>query len=431
MAIRPPLSFLSWAHATTALDTLSEDSSRQVVSHLTHVEDLVLTAPESGQWTALQTLYLVYQALKGESSGKVNLSVKFDGAPAIIVGTDPADGQFFVATKGALAKTPKIAKTLDDLTRLYSHSPGLLKTMQVVFKVLQPLSWSGILQGDVMFTPATKAVQTVDGDSYMTFTPNTITYGVPLKSPLGQRIKQATLGVAFHTTYRGKSLDSMTASAGASVSGLGAGPDLVLFSSKYPDLSGEATLTATESRQARGYLSTLRRLGEQLRDNAWLRAVRENESLRDLFMQFQNTLVKAGVSHTTYSPDFLRRWQDFLDQREAKELATRKTERGQSGVRQLFTTYRNLTDVGAADLEEFLDWQDAAVTLKRLLMDKLQRRSQLATFYATDGGLVPGEHEGFVATDRKGNFVKLVDRANFSRQNFLFGAMGKAAAAEK
>ena len=327
MASHAPLSFLKWHHAATALGTLSEENERQVVSHLTHVEDLVLTSPERGQWTALQTLYLVYQALKGESSGKVNISVKFDGAPAIIVGTDPADGQFFVATKGAFSKTPKIAKTEADLEALYGQVPGLLATMRIVFRVLKPLRWSQILQGDVMFTPASKAVQKVDGIDYMTFTPNTITYGVPLDTTLGRRIRAAELGVAFHTTYRGESLATMTASSGANVSGLGDQPNLVLFSPKYPDLSGDASLTATESRRARGLLSRLRRLGEQLRDNAFHRALREDGTLRGLFMQFQNALIKAGVSHTAYTPELSRRWQEFLTQREAKELATRKTEK--------------------------------------------------------------------------------------------------------
>lgn len=427
MALQSLLSFVKWQRSSTALETLSEENERQVVSHLTHVEDLVLTSPERGQWTALQTLYLVYQALKGESSGKVNISVKFDGAPAIIVGNDPADGQFFVATKGAFSKTPKIAKTEADLDALYGQVPGLLATMRIVFRVLKPLQWTHILQGDVMFTPASKAVQNVDGVEYMTFTPNTITYGVPFDTPLGRRIRAAELGVAFHTTYRGESLSTMTASSGANVSGLGDHPDLVLFSPKYPDLSGDASLTATESRRARGLLSRLRRLGEQLRDNAFHRALRDDGTLRGLFMQFQNTLIKAGVSHTAYTPELTRRWQEFLSQREAKELTTRKTEKGQASVRSTFAAYRDLGKVGASDFAEFLEWQDTAVELKRLLMDKLQRRSQLATFYTSDAGLIPGEHEGFVATDRKGSFVKLVDRANFSRQNFLFGPMSRAA----
>jgi len=43
----------------------------------------------------------------------------------MVVGRDPDDGQFFVATKSALAKTPRVAKSLADIDRLYAHAPSL------------------------------------------------------------------------------------------------------------------------------------------------------------------------------------------------------------------------------------------------------------------------------------------------------------------
>ena len=180
--------------------TLCEEDEKNVIKHLTHLEDLVLTKYADGAQEALRTLEGLTKFFEGHANAPVNLTVKIDGAPAIIAGNDPADGKFFVGTKGAFAKTPRIAKTPADLKTLYGDKPGLLATMQVAFETLKPLKFTHILQGDVLFTPTLKQTLTVFGDKYITFKPNTIIYGVPADSDMGKKVAAAKFGVCFHTT---------------------------------------------------------------------------------------------------------------------------------------------------------------------------------------------------------------------------------------
>ena len=57
--------------------------------HIEHIEDSILT----GDLSAIETLY-----------NPQNVSVKMDGSPAIVWGTNPANGKFFVGTKAVFNK---------------------------------------------------------------------------------------------------------------------------------------------------------------------------------------------------------------------------------------------------------------------------------------------------------------------------------------
>ena len=55
---------------------------------------------------------------------------------------------------------------------------------------------------------------------------------------------------------------------------------------------------------------------------------------------------------------------------------------------------------------------------KKMIIDKLNSAKSIGTFKRTDKGLVATNPEGYVAVDKKGKAVKLVDRLEFSIQNF-------------
>lgn len=122
------LPFTQWKECYGS-ETLREANERNVIQHLTHLEDLVITKYADGAQEALTTLQGLSKFFEGHANAPVNLTVKIDGAPAIIAGHDPADGKFFIGTKGAFAKTPRIAKSPEDLKTLYGDKPGRLTTM--------------------------------------------------------------------------------------------------------------------------------------------------------------------------------------------------------------------------------------------------------------------------------------------------------------
>ena len=78
--------------------------------HLEHIEDLVFNEGVSGTRNAILFLRSVRDMLSGSTTKRINITTKWDGAPAIFAGIDPEDGQFFVAKKGLFNK--KILKHL-------------------------------------------------------------------------------------------------------------------------------------------------------------------------------------------------------------------------------------------------------------------------------------------------------------------------------
>ena len=78
--------------------------------HLEHIEDEIINHGAPGVEKALSYFNNLLDTLGGHSDEPINITTKWDGAPAIFCGTDPEDGKFFVGTKGVFAKIPKLNK---------------------------------------------------------------------------------------------------------------------------------------------------------------------------------------------------------------------------------------------------------------------------------------------------------------------------------
>lgn len=414
------LTFSEWkeCYGSTALHEADE---KNVIKHLTHLEDLVITKYAGGAQEAVRTLHGLSKFFEGHTNAPVNLTVKIDGAPAIIAGHDPADGKFFIGTKGAFAKTPRIAKSLEDVKTLYGDKPGLLSTMQVAFETLKSLKFTHILQGDVLFTPSIKQPMTVFGEKYITFKPNTIIYGVPATSDLGKQIAGARFGVCFHTTYTGTSLSTLRAESGANIAALKPTSKVVLVSSRYQDLSGTLTFTSAEHDTLQTLLTDIDARTRKMGGNAFLHALSASPLLQSEFMIFQNSLVRGGESITLSPKVFVARLIAHLTARGEAEGATKKTPAGKSGSSTKYQQLQRIVTETEDALVDVLAWQQAVISAKTFIIQKLNTPGILGTFYSSDKGVVSGQHEGFVAVDRQGNFVKLVNRSEFSRLNLTQG----------
>src|SRR5210317_126889 len=176
-------------------------------THLEHLEDDIINRGSAGGVNAINFLQSVRNMLASKSGKKVNMSVKWDGAPAIICGVNPENGQFFVGTKAVFNVNPKINYTTSDIRR--NHSGELANKLSIALRELKKLNISGILQGDFLFSKSDLKTAKIDGENMITFTPNTITYAVPKNSTIVKRIARAKMGIVFHTSYSGKTLSSM------------------------------------------------------------------------------------------------------------------------------------------------------------------------------------------------------------------------------
>ena len=206
-------------------DTLNEDSSETIELllegknlHMEHLEDAVLNDGRKGVYAALNFVKSVTDMLDGNTSRGINITVKWDGAPAVFCGTNPENGKFFVATKSLFNKTPKINYTNSDIDK--NHSGGLADKLKLALKYLKGLGIKGILQGDMLYSRNELDSQRIDGETFLTFQPNTIVYAVPIKSDLAKTIKSSKMGIIFHTAYRGKTIENLTAVFNPNVSGL-------------------------------------------------------------------------------------------------------------------------------------------------------------------------------------------------------------------
>lgn len=446
-----------------------EDQQRRIATHLTHVEDMVITDGLSGAKTTLRLLTSILGQMSGKSTNAVNMSVKMDGAPAIVCGKDPDDGQFFIGTKSVFNKTPKAAKTIEDIQQMYGDSgQELVDILTLVFMYLRPLPWSTVLQGDILFTPQLKSVRIIENVPHVTFQANVIRYAVPVDSQLGKRLQRAQLGITFHTVYTGSTLSSMTVSK-SRIPDIQTGADVAILSNEYEDVAGTVTFTTTESRALQQLLQQLQKKTTLLSatQNKFLQLLSQHSLLKQEFMRFQNALVRQGKPITLTPKTFGRQFVLFLAMRQrelsnAKKDAKRNTamakferdvigrekdEKKRAALRQQFQrqlsqstgphqAIRTLSDNykmcaqyvadHIQDVVSVIEWQQLVVDIKTQLLKKLDTPGFLSTYYDGQSGLVAGSHEGFVAVDHDGSMVKLVDRSEFSRLNFTTGRFQKS-----
>ena len=217
-------------------------SSSGTNTHLEHLEDSIINDGAKGGRNAVAFLKSLQKMLVGNSSKKVNVTVKWDGAPAIVCGINPENNKFFVGTKSVFNRTPKINYTVSDINR--NHSGPVASKLQVCLRELKKLGIRGILQGDLLFTSDDKKVVSIDGQSMISFTPNTITYALPVDSSAGRKVARARLGIVFHTQYNGNAMDSLNASFGY-VRGINSA-SVFVPSAQYKDTSGSATMSRAE-----------------------------------------------------------------------------------------------------------------------------------------------------------------------------------------
>lgn len=192
------------------------------LSHLEHAEDHVINAGEKGARHAIRHLIGVHHALLQHNT-PVKLSTKYDGAPSIVFGTHPETKKFFVASKSAFNKNPKINYSHEDIDKNHGHAPGLADKLKTALTHLPKATPHGkIYQGDVMHTPDIKK----EKGGKIHFKPNTINYSVDKNHPEGQKVAKAKIGVAVHTEYSGKKHANLKASFGPDTSKFKEHPDV-------------------------------------------------------------------------------------------------------------------------------------------------------------------------------------------------------------
>lgn len=386
--------------------------------NLSHAEDLIFSKGYEGAKSTLNYLEGVAGMLSGVGETKVNVTTKWDGAPAIFAGNHPENGKFFVGTKGIFTKSnPKILYTNADVDTHYGDKPDLANKLKAALKYLPKLGIRDIIQGDLMFSEGDVKDQTIEGKHYVTFHPNTILYAFPAESKTAEHIKRAKLGIIFHTSYAGDTIHTLKSSYKVDVASLKKTPDVWFDDATYKDASGAVTMTGEETAFVYSRIVDARNALSQISKQD-LDLLTANNPFMALVQQFINHRIRQGsqLENIERIPEEL---SQFIELQVAKDKTKPETKE-----KKTLRLRAHAKEVGAALMAVF-HFQRIVVEVKNILIQKLEAAKHIGTFHVTDKGIEVAPQEGFVAVDHLGDkAIKLVDRLSFSRANFLRHAKG-------
>ena len=386
--------------------------SEQKNTHMTHIEDKVLYGGVNGTREAILALRSLRDMIGGVKDG--NVSVKWDGAPAVFAGIDPRDSKFFVAKKGIFNKSPKVYKTNSDIDD--DTGGDLNLKLKAALKYLPEIGIKGVIQGDFLFGPGDLKTKKIKGKSYLTFHPNTIMYAIPSGSEAAMKAKSAKIGIVWHTTYKGTEFENMKASYGV---------DIKSFKSKnvwsqdamLRDMT-QFTMTKKDTEEVNAYLSNAGRIFNKI-SGTTLRTLEANRKLAETIETFNNTFVRKGevIGNTKTHVEKLIR---YIQQKYQKEMDKRKTEKGKSAQqKKLDELLQFFSPQNKTSLQMMFEMQKVIVLAKLKIINILNKLNGTQTFLKTRNGYKTTGQEGYVAIDKLGgDAVKIVDRMEFSYANF-------------
>ena len=386
-------------------------------THMTHIEDLILDGGVKGARQAILALRSLRDMLSGNSSSAVDVTVKWDGAPAVFAGEDPGTGEFFVAKKGIFNAEPKIYKSHADIKA--DTSGDLSKKLILAFDNLKDLGIKGVIQGDFMFEKGDLKTESINGTKHVVFHPNTIAYAVPVGTPLAKQISKAKIGIVWHTTYSGATFETMRAEFGRDiVKKLKQTSKVWQVDAKLPDLSGTATMTASETASVTKKLSEAGKMFKQIAAST-LKEIEKNKELNLVMNVWNNKKVREG-QRIKNTKEHVTGLIMFVNDRYAKESDKRSSPQGKEKINakrdELLTFFSKKNQ---KNLQKVYDLQNLVTDAKLIIINKLNSLSSMGTFVKTKSGFRATNHEGFVAIDRmEGGAVKLVNRLEFSTNNF-------------
>jgi len=392
------------------MEFLTEAAGRNL--HLEHLEDEILNFGIAGGRGAIEFLQSLRDMFKGGQGSKLNVTVKWDGAPALFCGPHPETGKFFVAKKSLFNKTPKFYHTNDEID--VDLTGELAKKFKVALAEFPKLGMTEILQGDLMFTDDTSTMD-IEGTKHITFQPNTILYAVETDSQIGRDIQKAKIGIVWHTTYKGNSIDTLSASFGAKIPGRSS--TVWQDDATYRDVSGKATFTASETVKVTSLLSSAGKQFHKINSSSFNKFMTWQDTLGTSavgsgFKTYLNTYTRAGMKLPKgkqavkgYQLHFTKWWKKNKSDNDVQNSKLRENLRIING--------------STKTLENVVDFMRFLIEAKLMIIKKMDSAKGLAkTFVKTDHGLKVVAPEGYVAIDKMGGAVKIVDKMEFSFNNF-------------
>lgn len=389
------------------LTTFITEATEDKLTHLEHAEDHVINAGFEGFAHAFHNLEDVKDQLQGKKN-KTKITTKYDGSPSVVFGTNPDNGQFFVASKSAFNKNPKLNYTFEDIEQNHSNAPGLVEKLKHALEHLPKVTpKAGVYQGDIMHTGGVKSELNPHGDvmedkNKYHFKPNTITYSTPKSSAEGKKIAKSKLGVAIHTSYSGNRFSDLKAEVGANLSHFGNHPDVHLI-----DTAGDAEHTRLSTNQAHTYQHHMdQAVGEFKQFDKKHYNVLEGH--QEHLKTYINKTVREG------SKPSVEGYREHLNNYHLNQIAKVKTAKAVERKKEEMDQSLSHVDKHTKKFQSIFNMHHHLQAAKDQLVHALSTHSKFQQ--SIDGK--PAKPEGYVVI-RDNRPTKLVDRAEFSRANFL------------
>ena len=386
--------------------------------HLTHLEELVLTHRKDGAERAIAYLTAMTDILDSGTDRAVNATVKYDGAPAVVIGRDPS-GNFFVGSKSVFNKIPKLNYSIEDIKANHSAAPGLVDKLIQTFIHFKDLNIDSVYQGDFLFDNDIKKTQMIDGKEHVIFKPNTIVYAVPSDSEEGRQIIDAKIGVVFHTEYNVNAdedgnLRFDTKQFGVNVSGINVDKDVYVKDAYFENDAGTISLTDDETRMMNNIIDTSIELSNSI-----------NYDIADSIYTGLNTYLNTEIRTGEFIKDSKVSFQQFvewLSGRLDKKIDSLNSEKGKEKAIDAKEQMLAAVDIAKDNIVKMFNLQNLIKRGKDIIISKynnMMRGVQMKHYLFDDNGdLVVTDPEGYVCIDQTGNAIKFVDRLEFSRANF-------------
>lgn len=398
------------------LDFLTEAKNEGANLHLEHLEDNIFNLGVNGTRQSIDFLRSLRDMLAGHSQTKVNVTTKWDGAPAVICGINPENGKFFVGTKSVFNKDGKLNYTDDDIDKNHPGG-GLNEKLKIALAFLPKLGIKGILQGDLLFTKGDIDTDTIDGQKYIMFQPNTIVYAVPVDTVMAKKMLAAQMGIVFHTSYSGRTIETLKASFNIDIGNLSQTKDVWFRDASFVDASGTATFTDKETQALTAILSQAGKVFQTINPITLNRI--SSGIFKEQIKTFNNTKIRAGQKITNTSQHVSELIKYIEDKLNKEILAAKKEDTKHKRIaekNEVMRFYKSSSN----QLKSVFDLMNLIVDAKLMIIRKLESiKSSVDTFVKTENGYRITGPEGFVAVDRiSGGALKLVDRLEFSQTNF-------------
>ena len=389
------------------------------LKHLEHIEDEMLNYGVEGCDAAVSAMKEMLRMLgKKPSSGY--MQTKWDGAPSVVCGKHPVNGMFFAGTKSVFNKEPKICYDEQDVDTMYGDASADLKEkLKFCVKYFPDLNIPTVVQGDLLFTSDVKEEE-VDGEKLYTFTPNTITYGIPIDHPIGKQIKNAKIGIVFHTHYTGNELTTMAAKGGAPTSQFSKSDNVVVVendtqisdvsvdASKLKKFEANVTIIAQMCKKSGKFL-------DHLVENMSTKGDKKYH-VASYLKQFFNAEIKASRSITD-PKKALKQLGEFYHEKMGKEVDKMKSPQKQAERRKMLYDGLTYLEDNEGEFHAMFNLYRKIQENKQIVIDALDKLESFKTFVRTEQGYKVTSPEGYVL-HHNGDMIKLVNRIEFSYINF-------------